>query len=130
MLRPLHLGKTVSGTHWTGDWVGLRVNLDVGEKKVLPLPGFEPRTSTLYRQSYSDSINRGCSPYKAFRWTTGDSEWVRTMRDVQISARDSVRGKLRDATSAVEATLRQVHENGVSAKVKLHVKASRFALHS
>jgi hypothetical protein len=65
-----------------------------------------------------------------FRWTSDDA-WVRTLaRDVQICVRDSAAGKLHGATSAVVTTLRQVHENGVSTKGKLHVQAAGFTLYS
>jgi hypothetical protein len=40
----LTLCKTAPGTHCTSGWLGPRVSLDVMEKrKLLPLPGIEPR---------------------------------------------------------------------------------------
>jgi hypothetical protein len=43
----LPLGKQPLNTHWTGDWVGPRANLDILEKrKIFPLPGIEHRLSS------------------------------------------------------------------------------------
>jgi hypothetical protein len=44
----LPTGETAPGTHWLGGWVGPIADLDVMEKrKILPLPGIEPRLSSL-----------------------------------------------------------------------------------
>jgi hypothetical protein len=40
--------ESAPGTHWIGGWVGPRVRLDSMEKRqILPLPGIEPRPSSL-----------------------------------------------------------------------------------
>jgi hypothetical protein len=40
-------GEIVPGTHWVGGWVGPRAGLDIVEKRIiLPLPGFEPLSSS------------------------------------------------------------------------------------
>jgi hypothetical protein len=47
-LQSLYPRGKAPGTHWTRGWVGPRGGLDVVEKvKILPLPQFEPRTSSL-----------------------------------------------------------------------------------
>jgi hypothetical protein len=39
---PLPAGKRAPGSHWTGDWVGSRADLDdVERRKILPLTGLE-----------------------------------------------------------------------------------------
>jgi hypothetical protein len=44
----LHSGERAPGTHWIGCWVGLRAGLDAaGKKNLSPLPGIEPRLSSL-----------------------------------------------------------------------------------
>jgi hypothetical protein len=44
-------GETTPGTHWINGWVGLRAGLDTGARGKnslpLPLPGTEPRLSSL-----------------------------------------------------------------------------------
>jgi hypothetical protein len=43
----LHPEETATGTHWLRGWVGSRVGLEaVEERKILPLPAIEPRTSS------------------------------------------------------------------------------------
>jgi hypothetical protein len=61
MPRPLYPGERVPGTHWIGDCVDLRVDLDdIAEIKILDLLGLEAeplgrpaRSQSLYRLSYS-----------------------------------------------------------------------------
>jgi len=40
---PMYPGKS-PGTHWIGGWVGHTAGMEVSEKTLLPLPGFELRT--------------------------------------------------------------------------------------
>jgi hypothetical protein len=56
-------GERATGTHWIGEWVGLRAGLDdVERRKFLTLPGLElrplgrpARSQTLYRLHYPGS---------------------------------------------------------------------------
>jgi hypothetical protein len=55
-----------TGTHWIRGWVDPRARLDsVKKRKILPLPGIEPRQSgpSLYRLRSPDSIQR-----RVVRW--------------------------------------------------------------
>jgi hypothetical protein len=47
--RQLYPREIARGTHWIGGWVDPRAGLDAMEKrKILPLPGIEPRPSRPY----------------------------------------------------------------------------------
>jgi hypothetical protein len=57
--RPLYAREGASGTHWIGDWLGLRTELDMELRKILPLLGLElrplgrsVRIELLYRRRY------------------------------------------------------------------------------
>jgi hypothetical protein len=46
-------------THWIGGWVGPRAGLDVVEKrKIMPLPGIEPRQSSPYPVAMPTELSR------------------------------------------------------------------------
>jgi hypothetical protein len=51
-------GERFSGTHWIGDWVGLRLGLNAVERKILHCresnQGRPVRSPSLYRLSYRD----------------------------------------------------------------------------
>jgi hypothetical protein len=60
--------EVVSGTHWIGGWLGLRVDLDAVEKReIFPLPRMERRPSSLslYRLSYPYSCKGNMTIYEA-----------------------------------------------------------------
>jgi hypothetical protein len=49
-------GERASGTHWIGDWVGYRTDLDdVERRKVLPLPGIKLSAVHPVASRYIDS---------------------------------------------------------------------------
>jgi hypothetical protein len=50
--------ENTSGTQWIGRWVGPTVGLNgIAERNLLPLPGLEPRTSTV-AWSYTDYTHK------------------------------------------------------------------------
>jgi hypothetical protein len=56
-VRPLHPRETAPGIHWIGGWMGPRARLDAMEKrKIVPLPGIQPRPSSLYHVAISTEL--------------------------------------------------------------------------
>jgi hypothetical protein len=51
--------KQLPGTHWIRDWVGRRVDVNtIREEKNLPVPGIEPRPSSLYPVAILTELSR------------------------------------------------------------------------
>jgi hypothetical protein len=70
-------GEGTHGTHWIGGWVGLRVGLEgVENRKILPLPGTEPRSSSplLYRLGHPGSRCHKKTPWPLVRKRTIPTE--------------------------------------------------------